>query len=97
MHLPGFFGDGRFKGAMQNVAGPTLVAMATKFGLGAEIQSPTGLLILLLFILLFALNPSIVSVTIMLERHKSISSDHQKTAVHRYKTFLILNIMIKEL
>ena len=23
--------------------GPTLVAMATKFGLGAEIQSPTGL------------------------------------------------------
>jgi len=32
---------------MQNVVGPTLiaVAMATKFGLGAEIQSPTGLLI----------------------------------------------------
>ena len=28
---------------MQNVVGPTLVAMATKFGLGAEIQSPTGL------------------------------------------------------
>ena len=26
-----------------NVVGPTLVAMATKFGLGAEIQSPTGL------------------------------------------------------
>ena len=24
--------------------GPTLVAMATKFGLGAEIQSPTGFL-----------------------------------------------------
>jgi len=31
---------------MQNVVGPTLVAMATKFGLGAEIQSPTGLLII---------------------------------------------------
>jgi len=28
---------------MQNVVGPTLVAMATKFGLCAEIQSPTGL------------------------------------------------------
>jgi len=28
---------------MQNVAGPSLVAMATKFGLGAETQSPTGL------------------------------------------------------
>jgi len=28
---------------MQNVVGPTLVAVATKFGLGAEIQSPTGL------------------------------------------------------
>ena len=27
---------------MQNV-GPTLIAMTTKFGLGAEIQSPTGL------------------------------------------------------
>jgi len=26
-----------------NVVGPTLVAMITKFGLGAEIQSPTGL------------------------------------------------------
>ena len=30
---------------MQNVVRPTLVAVATKFGLGAEIQSPTGLLI----------------------------------------------------
>ena len=28
---------------MQNVVGPTPVAMATKFRLGAEIQSPTGL------------------------------------------------------
>jgi len=28
---------------MQNVAGPSLVAMAMKFGLGVEIQSPTGL------------------------------------------------------
>jgi len=27
---------------MQNVVGLALVAMATKFGLGAEIQSPTG-------------------------------------------------------
>jgi len=33
---------------MQNVVGPTLVAMATKFGLGAEIQSPTGLFFKLL-------------------------------------------------
>jgi len=41
--LPGVFGDGRFNGTMQNVVGPPLVAMATKFGLGAEIQSPTGL------------------------------------------------------
>jgi len=31
---------------MQNVLGLTLVAMATKFGLGVEIQSPTGLLLL---------------------------------------------------
>ena len=30
---------------MQNVVGPTFVAMATKFGLGAEIQSPTGLFV----------------------------------------------------
>jgi len=28
---------------MQNVAGPTLVDMATAFGINAEIQSPTGL------------------------------------------------------
>jgi len=28
---------------MQNVVGPTFVAMSTKFGLGAGIQSPTGL------------------------------------------------------
>jgi len=33
----------RFNGTMQHVVGPTLVAMATKFELGAEIQSPTGL------------------------------------------------------
>jgi len=39
----GVFGDGRFNGTMQNVVEPTLVAMATKFGLGAEIQLPTGL------------------------------------------------------
>jgi len=37
------FGDGLFNGTMQNVVRPTLVAMTTKFGLGAEIQSPTGL------------------------------------------------------
>ena len=41
--LPGGFRDGRFNGTMQNVVGPTVVAMATKFGLGAEIQSPTDL------------------------------------------------------
>jgi len=34
--------DGRFNGTIQNVVGPTLVAMAMKFGLGVEIQSPTG-------------------------------------------------------
>ena len=39
----GGFRDGRFNETMQNVVGPTLVAVATKFGLGAEIQSPTGL------------------------------------------------------
>ena len=37
------FRDGRFNGTMQNVVWPTLVAMVTKFGLGAEIQTPTGL------------------------------------------------------
>jgi len=31
------FGDGRFNGTMQNVVGPTLVAMAVTFGPGAEI------------------------------------------------------------
>jgi len=41
----GVFGDGQFSGTVQNVVGPTLVAMATKYGLGAEIQSPTGLLL----------------------------------------------------
>ena len=41
--LPGFFGDDRFNGTIQNVVGPTLVAMGTTFWLGAEIQSPTGL------------------------------------------------------
>jgi len=35
-------------GTMQKAVGPTFVAMATKFGLGAEIQSPTGLFDLLL-------------------------------------------------
>ena len=39
----GVIGDGRFNGTMQNVVGPTLIAIATKFELGAEIQSPTGL------------------------------------------------------
>jgi len=31
--------------AMQKCCGPTLVAMATKFGLGAEIQSSTGIVV----------------------------------------------------
>ena len=44
--LPGVFGNGRFNGTMQNVVGPTLVAMATTFGIGTEIQSPTGLSII---------------------------------------------------
>jgi len=43
----GVFGDGRFNGTMQNVVGPTLVAMAMKIGLGTEIQSPTGLFVCL--------------------------------------------------
>ena len=30
---------------MQNVVGPTLVAMEMTFWLGAEIQSPTGLIV----------------------------------------------------
>ena len=37
---------------MQNVVGPMLVAMATKFGLGAEIQSPTGLLLHIIIIII---------------------------------------------
>jgi len=32
---------------MQNVVGPILVATATKFGLGAEIYTPTGLFVCL--------------------------------------------------
>ena len=43
MGLPGVYGDGQFNGTVQNVVWPTLVAMAMKFGLGAGIQSPTGL------------------------------------------------------
>jgi len=39
----GIFRDGRFYGTMLNVVGPTLVPMATTFGPGAEIRSPTGL------------------------------------------------------
>ena len=35
--------DGRFNGTIRNVVGPTLVAIATKFELDTEIQSPTGL------------------------------------------------------
>jgi len=34
----GFSGDGRFNGIMQNVVGPTLVAVATKFGLKSPIS-----------------------------------------------------------
>jgi len=43
--------DGRFNGTMQNVVGPILVAMVTKFWLGAEIQSPTDLCYLLTYLL----------------------------------------------
>ena len=58
-------GDGRFNGTMQNVVGPTFVAMAPTFGLGAEIQSPTGMSIclsvtnfkLLLFLFLDGIEP----------------------------------------
>ena len=39
----GVFGDGRFNATMQNDVGPTPVVKATKYRLGAEIQSPTGL------------------------------------------------------
>jgi len=41
--LPGGFREWPIQGTMQNVVGPTLVAMATTIGLGAEIQTPTGL------------------------------------------------------
>jgi len=37
---------------MPNVAGPTLVAMSTKFGLGMEIQSPTSLFVGLFIMLI---------------------------------------------
>ena len=40
VHQTRGLGSGRFNGTIQNVAEPTLVAMATKFGLGAQIQSP---------------------------------------------------------
>ena len=36
LRLQGVFGDGRFNGTMQNAVGLTLVAIATKFGLGTE-------------------------------------------------------------
>jgi len=39
----GVYGDGRLNGTMQNVVRPTIVAMATTFAPGAEIQTPTGL------------------------------------------------------
>jgi len=39
----GFAGIADSMELCKNAVGPTLVAMATKFGLGAEIQSPTGL------------------------------------------------------
>jgi len=35
---------------MQNVVGPTLVAMAMKFGLGAEINTPTGLFSIVFYV-----------------------------------------------
>jgi len=34
----GVLGSGRFNGTIQNVAGPTLVVIATKFRLDAEIH-----------------------------------------------------------
>jgi len=46
--LLGYFADDRFNGTMQNVVRPTLVAMAMKFGLGTETQSPTSLFLFLL-------------------------------------------------
>ena len=47
----GVFGDSRFNETMQNVVGPTLVAMGMTFGVGEEIPSPTGLLPIYSFIL----------------------------------------------
>ena len=41
--LPGGFRRWPIQWNHAKCCGPTLVAMATKFGLGAEIQSPTGL------------------------------------------------------
>jgi len=41
---------------MQNVVGPTIVAMATKFGLGLEIKLPSGLFNLLLKALIEKIN-----------------------------------------
>ena len=46
--LLGGFRDGRFNGTVQNVVGLTIVAMATKFGLGVENQLPSLLFIHLL-------------------------------------------------
>jgi len=49
--------DGLFNGTMQNVVGPTLVAMATKFGLGAEIHRLPACIVVCLCVdlVLFAL------------------------------------------
>ena len=43
--LPGGFRGWPIQWNHAKCCGPTPVAMATKFGLGAEIQSPTGLFI----------------------------------------------------
>jgi len=43
---------------MQNVVRPTLVVMATKFGLGAEIQSSTGLSVCL-YVCMYVCHPTV--------------------------------------
>jgi len=45
--LLGGFRGRPIQGNHAKCCGPTLVAMAMKFGLGAEIQSPTGLFCIL--------------------------------------------------
>ena len=49
MGLPGGFRGWPIQWNHAKCCGPTLVAMATKFGLGTEIQSPTGLFVVFLY------------------------------------------------